>query len=58
MNLQKKDFANNTQILIIAEVKRLHVHFEFYPPTTKNGKWEWTSLIVLIKKRFSDKTSF
>ena len=29
-----RDFANTIQVLIIAEMKRLHVHFEFYPPTT------------------------
>ncbi|GES80122.1 hypothetical protein GLOIN_2v1817388 [Rhizophagus clarus] len=49
--IKKKDFANNTQILIIAEMKRLHIHFEFYPPTTKNGKWEWTSLMGLDKEK-------
>ncbi|GES84505.1 hypothetical protein GLOIN_2v1847779 [Rhizophagus clarus] len=49
--IKKKDFANNTQILIIAEMKRLHIHFEFYPPTTKNGKWEWTSLMGPDKEK-------
>ncbi|GBB89463.1 hypothetical protein RclHR1_16150004 [Rhizophagus clarus] len=34
---QKKDFTNNTQTLIIVEMKGLHIHCEFYPPTTKNG---------------------
>lgn len=37
---KKKDFANDTQTLIIAEMKRLHIYFEFYSPIMKNGKWE------------------
>ncbi|GET03367.1 hypothetical protein GLOIN_2v1766279 [Rhizophagus clarus] len=49
--IKKKDFANNTQILIIAEMKRLHIHFEFYPPTTKNEKWEWTFLMGPDKEK-------
>ena len=28
--VKQKDFANNAQTLIIAEMKRLHVYFEFY----------------------------
>jgi hypothetical protein len=46
-----KDFANNIQTMIIAEMKRLQIHFEFYPPTTKNGKWEWTSLMGPDKEK-------
>ncbi|RIA84059.1 hypothetical protein C1645_742608 [Glomus cerebriforme] len=49
--IKKKDFANDTQTLIIAEMKRLHIHFEFYPPATKNGKWEWTSLMGPDKEK-------
>ena len=56
--VKQKEFANNTQPLIIAEMKRLHIHFEFYPPSTKNEKWEWTSLMGPDKKEFSDNSSF
>ena len=49
--IKQKEFANNIQTLIIAEMKRLHIHFEFYPPTTKNGKWEWTSLMGPDKEK-------
>ena len=49
--VKQRDFANTIQVLIIAEMKRLHVHFEFYPPTTRNGKWEWTSLMGPDKKK-------
>ncbi|GES85648.1 hypothetical protein GLOIN_2v1766279 [Rhizophagus clarus] len=49
--IKKKDFANITQILIIAEMKRLHIYFEFYPPIMKNGKWKWTSLMGPDKEK-------
>jgi hypothetical protein len=49
--VKQKEFTNNTQILVMAEMKRLHIHFEFYPPTTKNGKWEWTSLMGPDKEK-------
>ncbi|PKY59254.1 hypothetical protein RhiirA4_514775 [Rhizophagus irregularis] len=49
--MKHKDFANNVQPMIITEMKRLHIHFEFYLPTTKNGKWEWTSLMGPDKKK-------
>ncbi len=49
--VKQKDFANNIQTLIITEMKRLHIHFEFYPSTTKNGKWEWTSLMGPDKEK-------
>ncbi|PKK77956.1 hypothetical protein RhiirC2_706182 [Rhizophagus irregularis] len=45
------EFTNKTQALIIEEMKKLHVHFEFYPPSTKNGKWDWTSLMGPDKKK-------
>ena len=49
--MKHKDFANNIQPMIITEMKRLHIHFEFYLPTTKNGKWEWTPLMGPDKKK-------
>ena len=49
--VKQKDFANNIQTLIIEEMKKLHVHFEFYPPTTKNGKSEWTSIMGPDKEK-------
>ncbi|GBC26306.2 ribonuclease H-like domain-containing protein [Rhizophagus irregularis DAOM 181602=DAOM 197198] len=41
--------SNNTiwPVEFFFQMKRLHIHFEFYLPTTKNGKWEWTSLMAL-----------
>lgn len=32
-------------------MKKLHVHFEFYPPFTRNGKWNQTSLMGPDKKK-------
>src|SRR5947207_13780578 len=49
--VKQKEFANTTQALIIAEMKRLQVHFEFYPPSTRNRKWDWTSLMGPDKKK-------
>jgi hypothetical protein len=49
--IKQKDFISNIQTLIIEEMKRLHVYFEFYSPNTKNGKWEWTSLMGPDKKK-------
>ena len=49
--VKRRDFVSNIQTLIIEEMKRLHVHFEFYPPSTRNGKWEWTSLMGPDKEK-------
>jgi hypothetical protein len=55
---KQKEFLNKTQVLIIAEMKRLQIHFKFYPPSTRNGKWNWISLMGPDKKKYSGGTSF
>src|SRR5204862_7400055 len=49
--VKQKEFINQTQALIITEMKNLQVHFEFYPPSSRNGKWDWTSLMGPDKKK-------
>ncbi|RIB02053.1 hypothetical protein C2G38_2228955 [Gigaspora rosea] len=41
----RKNFAKTTCQLIIAEMKQIGVHFEFFPPTTNSSPWTWTSLM-------------
>jgi hypothetical protein len=42
---KKKEFAEITHLLIMKEMKNLKINFKFYPPSTPNSMWTWTSLM-------------
>lgn len=44
LSADQKKFAK-ISILIINEMKRIGVHFEFFPPITNSSSWTWTSLM-------------
>ncbi|RGB40772.1 hypothetical protein C1646_752871 [Rhizophagus diaphanus] len=49
--VKQKEFTNKTQVLIIEEMKKLHVHFEFYLHPQKMENGIGTSLMGPDKKK-------